>query len=155
MADYLTSTADLTLVADAIRAKGGTSGQLTYPGGFVSAIQNIPSSVLGIPGEHIGSYTVNDGILVFTVQQEDYTNYNNFYIKKQGVSFGLFVLNIVVDSTSAKIWYALHDSSSTPQVATSYVSVEESGVNYEFTVNLSGSGGDYYSGSVDVYAITV
>lgn len=39
MAEFLTNTADLTSVADAIRAKGGTSGQLVYPAGFVSAIQ--------------------------------------------------------------------------------------------------------------------
>ena len=41
MAEYLTNTADLTAVADAIRAKGGTSAQLVYPAGFVSAIQTI------------------------------------------------------------------------------------------------------------------
>lgn len=41
MAEYLTNTADLTAVADAIRAKGGTSAQLVYPSGFVSAIQAI------------------------------------------------------------------------------------------------------------------
>ena len=41
MAEYLTNTADLTAVADAIRAKGGTSAQLVYPAGFVSAIQAI------------------------------------------------------------------------------------------------------------------
>lgn len=41
MAEYLTNTADLTSVADAIRAKGGTSAQLVYPVGFVSAIQAI------------------------------------------------------------------------------------------------------------------
>lgn len=41
MAEYLTNTADLTAVADAIRAKGGTSAQLVYPVGFVSAIQAI------------------------------------------------------------------------------------------------------------------
>lgn len=41
MAEYLTNTADLTAVADAIRAKGGTTAQLVYPGGFVSAIQAI------------------------------------------------------------------------------------------------------------------
>ena len=33
--------ADLTAVADAIRAKGGTAAQLVYPSGFVSAIQDI------------------------------------------------------------------------------------------------------------------
>lgn len=34
---------DLTAVADAIRAKGGTSAQLAFPAGFVSEIGNIPS----------------------------------------------------------------------------------------------------------------
>lgn len=41
MAEYLTNTADLTAVADAIRAKGGTSAQLAFPYGFVSAVQAI------------------------------------------------------------------------------------------------------------------
>lgn len=45
MAEYLTNTADLTAVADAIRAKGGTSAQLVYPTGFVSAIQTIQTGV--------------------------------------------------------------------------------------------------------------
>lgn len=43
--DWLTNTADLTAVADAIRAKGGTSAQLVYPAGFVSAIQTIQTGV--------------------------------------------------------------------------------------------------------------
>ena len=34
---------DLTSVANAIRTKGGTSAQLAFPGGFVSAIQAIPT----------------------------------------------------------------------------------------------------------------
>lgn len=53
MAEYLTNTADLKAVADAIRAKGGTSEPLVYPDGFVSAIQAIPagsSAPLG-PGD--------------------------------------------------------------------------------------------------------
>ena len=45
MAEYLTNTADLTAVADAIRTKGGTSAQLVYPAGFVSAIQAIQTGV--------------------------------------------------------------------------------------------------------------
>lgn len=35
--------ADLTSVADAIRTKGGTSAQLAFPAGFVSAVQAIPT----------------------------------------------------------------------------------------------------------------
>ena len=34
---------DLTSVANAIRTKGGTSSQLAFPSGFVSAINNIPT----------------------------------------------------------------------------------------------------------------
>ena len=45
MAEYLTNTADLTAVANAIRAKGGTAAQLVYPSGFVSAIQAIQTGV--------------------------------------------------------------------------------------------------------------
>ena len=41
MAEYLTNTNDLTLVADAIREKGGTTELLTYPDEFVIAIQAI------------------------------------------------------------------------------------------------------------------
>lgn len=39
--DYLTNDTDIKKVADAIRAKGGTSAPLAYPSGFVSAIQAI------------------------------------------------------------------------------------------------------------------
>lgn len=45
MAEYLTNTTDLTKVASAIREKGGTSDQLIYPDGFVTAIGNIQTSV--------------------------------------------------------------------------------------------------------------
>lgn len=46
MAEYLTNTTDLTAVADAIRAKGGTAAQLVYPSGFVSAIQAIQAGAV-------------------------------------------------------------------------------------------------------------
>ena len=41
--DYLTTNQELTSIANAIRTKGGTSASLTYPAGFVSAIENLPS----------------------------------------------------------------------------------------------------------------
>lgn len=40
---YITTGSELAGVADAIRTKGGTSAALTYPAGFVSAIQAIPT----------------------------------------------------------------------------------------------------------------
>ena len=42
--EYLVNSADLTAVADAIRAKGGTNGALAFPGGFVEAVGAIQAS---------------------------------------------------------------------------------------------------------------
>lgn len=41
MAKYYTNTEELKLIADAIREKGGTNAQLTFPNEFVSAIENL------------------------------------------------------------------------------------------------------------------
>ena len=41
MANYIASDTDLTAVANAIRTKGGTSAELEFPNGFVSAVQAI------------------------------------------------------------------------------------------------------------------
>ena len=46
--EYLTNTAELTAVANAIREKGGTSEQLACPDGFVAAIQAIQTQT-GVP----------------------------------------------------------------------------------------------------------
>ena len=43
MGAYIVKSSDLTAVADAIRTKGGTSAALTFPSGFVTAVENIPS----------------------------------------------------------------------------------------------------------------
>ena len=59
MAEYLTNTNDLTLVANAIRTKGGTTELLTYPDEFVTAIQAIS---LGIVPQLI--VTVSAGAMV-------------------------------------------------------------------------------------------
>ena len=55
MAEYLTNTADLTAVANAIRAKGGTSDPLVYPDGFVTAIQAIETGGGGGSDEIVNS----------------------------------------------------------------------------------------------------
>jgi len=43
MANFAVSEASLESVANAIRTKGGTSAELSFPDGFVSAVQNIPT----------------------------------------------------------------------------------------------------------------
>ncbi len=44
MSDYKVTDTELTSVANAIRTKGGTSAQLEWTSGFVSAIENIQNS---------------------------------------------------------------------------------------------------------------
>ena len=65
--EYLTTSTDLTKVADAIRAKGGTSEQLIYPDGFVTAISNIQTG--GTPSEPPMEADINfydyDGTLLY------------------------------------------------------------------------------------------
>ena len=53
---------DLTSVANAIRTKGGTSAQLAFPAGFVSAVQAIPTGGGGgTPITASGQYNLSDG----------------------------------------------------------------------------------------------
>lgn len=65
--EYLTTSTDLTKVADAIRAKGGTSEPLVYPDGFVTAISNIQTG--GTPSEPPAEADINfydyDGTLLY------------------------------------------------------------------------------------------
>ena len=60
--------ADLTSVANAIRAKGGTSASLVFPSGFVSAVQAIPTGITPTGTKQI-SITQNG------TTTEDVTNY--------------------------------------------------------------------------------
>ena len=52
--------ADLTSVANAIRTKGGTSAQLAFPAGFVSAVQAIPTGVTPTGTKNINSNGTHD-----------------------------------------------------------------------------------------------
>lgn len=70
LVDSTQLNADLTSVANAIRTKGGTSGQLAFPAGFVSAVNAIPTGVTPTGTKQI-SITQN-GIVT-----EDVTDYAN------------------------------------------------------------------------------
>ena len=64
---------DLTSVANAIRTKGGTQGQLAFPSGFVTAIQNIPS----------GGITPAGTITISQNGDTDVTNYATAHVAIQ------------------------------------------------------------------------
>lgn len=60
MAEYLTNTTDLISVANAIRTKGGTTAQLVYPSGFVSAINAIETGGGGGRDEEVEAALISD-----------------------------------------------------------------------------------------------
>lgn len=85
--------ADLTAVANAIRTKGGTSAQLAFPAGFVSAVQAIPTGGGGKTNIDIGiADTPIDNIL------------NMFYALEHGTAkTGEFTLSQAIPNTEVEI----------------------------------------------------
>lgn len=83
---------DLTSVANAIRTKGGTSGQLAFPAGFVSAVQAIPTGVTPTGTKQI-SITANG------TTTEDVTNYASVEITVNVPSAGDYVAADWLDLT--------------------------------------------------------
>lgn len=117
----------------------------------VSVTTNVPTA--GILGRKIGTYTVTDGILSFSVEQEDFEaddRYANLYVKTSKNIYGLFALR---GSTSYTNWFALCDDSSGIGFSSSYISVEKSGAFYNINWTLGSSSSEYYSGEVTVYAL--
>lgn len=70
MATYKTTTEQLTSIANAIREKGGTNENLTYPAGFVSAIQNI--STVAAEEEPNVRYLDYDGTVIATYTKAEF-----------------------------------------------------------------------------------
>ncbi len=84
MANYIATTEELTAVADAIRAKGGTSEQLVFPEGFVSAIGALETGggeSSGIPSQYTrveyleshGTEYIDTGITLAKVAIADFS----------------------------------------------------------------------------------
>lgn len=75
MTKYLTDELELQSVANAIRAKGGTSESLAFPTGFVSAIEDIPtgggSSVASAKNVNFRDY---DGTITNSYTKEEFAN---------------------------------------------------------------------------------
>ena len=62
---------DLTSVANAIRTKGGTSAQLAFPAGFVSAVEAIPAGGAVPDLGAAGSYTLSE--LFYALAHDEYS----------------------------------------------------------------------------------
>lgn len=65
MANYLTTDSELGAVADAIRARGGTTAALEFPDGFVAAINAIPAGQEEPPENDVNFFDY-DGTLLYS-----------------------------------------------------------------------------------------
>jgi len=80
LVDSAQLNADLTSVANAIRTKGGTSGQLAFPAGFVSAVQAIPT---GSGKTLLADYTASENVSEI-VLSGDFSGYPLYYLMLNG-----------------------------------------------------------------------
>lgn len=71
--------ADLAAVADAIRTKGGTSASLTFPNGFVDAIDAIETGGGGYSADDIASYGTISGPITISLSGNQYLRKHAFY----------------------------------------------------------------------------
>lgn len=85
--DYLTKKSELTSIANAIRAKGGTSNHLTFPAGFISAIEAISTKSSEVPTRPV-SITSNDANIIF------YTDATMTVVSTSSVNFSNILMPI-------------------------------------------------------------
>ena len=78
LVDSTQLNSDLTSIANAIRTKGGTSAQLAFPSGFVSAVEAIPTGGGAI--SLLETITVPSDTRAVNIDLTDYQNYNLFFI---------------------------------------------------------------------------
>lgn len=73
MADYLVTDTELTSIANAIRAKGGTSASLSFPAEFVSAISAIQTEPVEAEEKAVNFYDY-DGTRLYSYSASDFAN---------------------------------------------------------------------------------
>ena len=89
LSERLTTVADLTAVANAIRSKGGTTDPLVYPDGFVTAINSIQASSGG--GDIKANELTPDCYLCDKNDNTAYLDFSNVITGKY-FSFGIMLI---------------------------------------------------------------
>lgn len=74
MADKIIRDATLTVIANAIRSKAGTSGSMVFPQGFISTLDSIPTEATG--------YKIATGMLSYPTKTQGFaTLYFDFNLQ--------------------------------------------------------------------------
>lgn len=139
--------ADLTSVANAIRTKGGTSAQLAFPAGFVSAVEAIPTG--GGTPENISVTIENAADSGGTIAISNAENVNIYGIAPQnpnskniakGASLARICLLqdgcIVLSVNSVKLVSATYNGVSLPITANSWYARIELPSNFDNTIPI-------------------
>lgn len=95
--DYLVTDTELSDIADAIRAKGGTSAQLTFPAGFTTAIAAIPT----------GTTVLNPLVMRPDAEIVYKLSYDKYIVADEGISFPAYTTSQETLIASEKITPAI------------------------------------------------
>lgn len=147
MAEYLTNDTDLKKVANAIRAKGGTSANLSYPDGFVSAIQAIPQTTTLLAS----NIAINDGILTFSVDRRFYIEGTCSFIVIEQVNMPIYKLVLWKNSDLIDTYNSINSTSTGYTLGTNYVTITSTTDSVQFIVNTGDSSSNFYMERVNVY----
>lgn len=157
MSNYIVDGSDLTSIASAIRTKGGTSAQLTFPGGFVDAVGAIPTGGVTPTGTKQISISASGTIT------EDVTNYASVEVAVPQGSAGTptavkgsvsnHSISVTPSVTNATGFITGGTKTGTPvsvsasELVSGTLSITENGTGIDVTnyanvdVNVSGGGG--------------
>lgn len=147
MVEYLTNDTDLKKVANAIRARGGTSANLSYPDGFVSAIQAIPQTTILLAS----NIAINDGILTFSVDRRYYIEGICSFIVIEQVNTPIYKLVLWKNSDLIDTYNSINSTSTGYSLGTNYVTITSTTDSVQFIVNTGDSSGNFYMERVNVY----
>ena len=167
MAEYLTNTTDLTKVADAIRAKSGTTAVLEYPDGFATAIGDIQTGtelsivvtvtsgavVTATKGSTTVSGTSVNGVCTLVVPEAGTWSVKATLGEQTSKAKNVFV----VDSYAVKLSFASSTLNNNDWATIKSVSDAGQGANYwsigdRKAVTLNGTVGNLSLSNVTTYA---
>lgn len=142
--------ADLTSVANAIRTKGGTSGQLAFPSGFVSAIGNI-STGLDIKKltATVSADTTGTITLLTDPQLQKALNDPKGFVMMRYMGVGAstaelmfwFAANFIIGYSGTTAYNCLLIRATASSINANYNTHGLAGDNYNGHINITSSGG--------------
>ena len=95
MADYIVKDTELTSVANAIRTAGGTNSLLSFPNGFISAVNNISGS------SGLSDFSTANVTITFSTNDSRDTIYSPVIIPAGGSYEGALTTLIIPGSAMA------------------------------------------------------